>query len=87
MLIMTSVFDVKAKAYSRPIPMLTEGEAIRSFSDAVNDKTSIYWKHPEDFILFLIGSFDEVAGDLIPADKPVPLAKAVNVRLAETDTK
>jgi len=86
MFVLVSVYDVKAKAYSKPTPLLTEGEAIRAFTDAVNDESSIYWKHAEDFILFHVATFDEQTGDVVACEKPVPLAKAVNVRRVGTDT-
>lgn len=87
MMVLCSIYDVKARCYSKPTPMLTEGEAIRAFTDICNDESSIYFKHAEDFILFHVASFDEQTGDVTPCEKPVPLAKAVNCRRVQTDTK
>lgn len=62
-----SVFDVKAEAYLRPFFVKTRGQAIRGFSDAVNDPQHEFHAHPDDYTLFQIGEFDEDEGKLIPA--------------------
>lgn len=56
---MFSVFDSKAACYGTPFFMPMESMAIRAFSDLVNDGTTLVSKHPEDFSLFLVGSFED----------------------------
>lgn len=58
-MIMLAVYDNKAKAYLRPIYVNTKGEGIRVFSDLCNDPTHGFGKHPEDYTLFLIGTWDD----------------------------
>ncbi len=53
-----AVYDAKAGAYLRPFFANSAGEAIRSFGDAVNSDTP-FGKHPEDYTLFAVGSFDD----------------------------
>lgn len=57
-----TVFDDKTLAYLRPFYSLTEGEAIRSFSDTVNDPESMFHKHAADYTLFEIGVYDDQNG-------------------------
>lgn len=57
-----AVYDSKVKAYMQPFFMQTEGQAIRSWVDAVNDQSTQFYKHPEDFTLFLISEYDEESG-------------------------
>lgn len=59
---MFTVFDVKAKAYLPPFFMPQVGQAVRSFGDAVSDETHAFHKHPEDYTLFIVGSFDDASG-------------------------
>jgi hypothetical protein len=77
-----SVFDSKAAFFGRPFFDQKEGTAIRNFSDAVNDSSNpnnMWFKHPEDFSLFLVGEFDDETGELIPVH-PKNLLTASAVR-------
>lgn len=62
-----SVFDKAAAAYSRPFFVPTLGMAIRSFSDEANraDEDNPMYKHPSDYELYHLGSFDDASGTLI----------------------
>lgn len=59
-----SIYDDKAQVYSRPFYAITIGEAIRTFTDAVNQKDSPYNRHPDDYTLYSVGSFDDALGEL-----------------------
>ncbi len=59
------VFDSKAAAYLPPFFMPEAGQAVRVFSDMVNDPTHAFGKHPEDYTLFEIGTFDDREGRLL----------------------
>ena len=59
-----TVRDVKAEAYLNPFVMRSKGEAIRGFSDEVARKDSAIGAHPADYILFLIGEFDDQTGEI-----------------------
>lgn len=79
---MLAVFDVKAEAYMRPWVARSSGEAIRSFSDEVNqgNKESPLVHHPEDFILYELASWDESSGVVSPLDKPRALVSGIDVK-------
>lgn len=65
-----AVFDSKAAFFGQPFFDQKEGSAIRNFSDAVNDSSNpnnMWFKHPEDFSLFVVGEFDNLTGELIPS--------------------
>lgn len=57
-----AVYDSKAGYFKTPFIMQTKGEAVRSWSDVANDKSTEIGKHPEDFTLFHIAGFDEESG-------------------------
>lgn len=68
-----SIYDSVAKVYVNPFYCATKGEALRSFSNAVNDKNmGDLNKHPKDFILYLIAEFDDQKGlmsSVIPPER------------------
>ncbi len=53
------VFDSKASAYLPPFFMPEAGQAVRVFSDMCNSPDHAFGKHPEDYTLFEIGTFDD----------------------------
>jgi len=61
---MFAVYDLKAKAFLQPFFSVTEGTAIRAFAVAVNDPGTMLAKHPGDYVLFEVGSFDDDSGFL-----------------------
>lgn len=72
-----SVRDTKVNAFMTPWFAPTKGAAIRSLSDAVNgDKDGPVAKHPGDYILFYVGEFDEVTGQILPLVAPEQVCAA-----------
>lgn len=61
-----SVFDSKAEAYMMPFFQQSRGQAIRMFTDTVNDKESLLNKHAADFTLFEIADFDDSNAAITP---------------------
>lgn len=56
------VFDSKAEAFMQPFFMGSIGEATRAWTDLVNDGRSACSRHPADFTLFEIGTWDQLKG-------------------------
>ena len=71
-----AIFDAKAEAYNQPFFLTNEGQATRGFSDAVNDPQSIMGKHPADFTLFRIGTYNEETAE-IKSESPTVLGVGV----------
>lgn len=69
-LIICTVYDSKAEAYLRPFFAQSKGAAIRSLTDTVNsqDDGNMVAMHPEDYSLFVVGSWDENTGLLEKSD-------------------
>jgi len=72
-----SVFDSKIGTFARPFFMKTQGEALRGWLDVVNDERSAFSKHPEDFTLFEIGSFEDEEGRFENHVTPISLGLAL----------
>ena len=76
------VRDAKVEAYAKPIFVRSRGEGLRSFTDAVNDNTTEFARHPEDYALFEIGVYDDDTGLVEPHVQPELIAKAVDLVIA-----
>lgn len=68
-----AIRDSAVEAYLRPIFVNATGQASRSFSDEVNRvaQDNDLNKHPDDFELYLLGTYDDSTGRLdSPATGP-----------------
>ena len=65
-----SVFDTKSGVYDRPFVFRTDEEAKRGFGDICNDENHPIGKHPEDFYICRVGTWDDNKGLLIPEEAP-----------------
>lgn len=65
-----SIYDRKGMMYNTPFFSHTDGMATRSFQDLVNDPGAALHLHPADYVLYLVGEFDDQTGQLTPV---VPL--------------
>lgn len=81
-LIIFSVRDSALNAFLRPFYVPAVGAAVRGFSDEVNRKDSEMFKHPEDYELFEMGTFDEESGDFELLDKPRSVGRAKDVLIS-----
>lgn len=61
-----SIKDAVTGAYSQPSFVLTTSQAVRSFQDMCEDTNSNLHKHPADYELMHIGTFDDELGVLTP---------------------
>lgn len=71
-----SIFDSTAHAYLKPVFVHSDGAAVRSFQDAVNDPTTDFAKHPDDYSMHSLGTWDDSTGEFTPSEKLTVLAKA-----------
>ncbi|WNK13283.1 MAG: nonstructural protein [Microvirus sp.] len=61
-----AVLDHATQMYGRPIFVVAKGQAIRSFQDEVLGKDNEFAKHPTDYVLFYMGTFDDNTGMFAP---------------------
>lgn len=64
------VYDVKSESYVAPIYERTDGLAVRQITDVVNSGKSPFSKHPEDYILYCLATFNDCSGEYIKLDTP-----------------
>lgn len=54
-----TVKDLVSQTSIKPMAFLTDRDAIDGFKFAVNEPETPYNKHPQDYVLVKIGSYDE----------------------------
>lgn len=67
-LLMFCVFDKAVNAYLPPLFFRARGEALRSFTEAVNNRDQNFNKHPNDYLFMYLGEFDDSAGTFVTVD-------------------
>lgn len=72
-----AIYDSAGSFYKDPFMINNKGIALREFADACNNKETFLSKHPGDYTLFELGTFDQDTGkfDILPT--PVSLGKAL----------
>lgn len=62
-----SIYDIQARVYAAPFCFSTPGQAIRAFREVANDKNTMVGRHPKDYQLVSVGTFDDQTGTTTPA--------------------
>lgn len=80
--VICAVYDSAAMVFSNP-PMFVPsvGVATRAFTDEVRRDSSDNQlnRHPGDFVLFELGSYDDEDGKFLTLDKPRAIIRGVDV--------
>ena len=71
-----TIYDVASGIYMRPFFQQTDGQATRSFSDIALDAEHEIGKHPEDYTLYRIGSYNDNTG-IIEGENPEKILTAL----------
>lgn len=71
-----AIRDNKVNGYLQPFYSQTHGSAIRAFADHCADDKSMPHKHPTDFDLYFVGTFDDTTAKLESTQSPQLLAAA-----------
>lgn len=59
-----AIYDEAAAAYMSPFFLHNHGLATRAFADQVNNPDSQIHNHPEQFLLFHLGEYDDQTGEI-----------------------
>lgn len=78
-----SVFDSRTLAYLPPFFLQSAPQAERAIGDCVNDPKHEFGKHPEDYTLFALGTFDDLKGSFELLATPAPVAKCIELKTPE----
>lgn len=68
--------DAKLGEFGQPFFFQATGQAVRFLQDITRDPKTTVSQHPEDFRLYLLGSYDPVKGTFDSLGVPEYIAKA-----------
>lgn len=71
-----AIYDRKALIYHMPYFAITNAVAVRTLSDAVSDPNSTFSRHPNDYVLYDVGEFDDSNGLFKPSSPIVHVIDA-----------
>lgn len=54
-----TIFDAKAQAYLRPEYRRSDEEMFAAIYETAKDQNSGFYKHPDDYTVYKLGTFDE----------------------------
>lgn len=74
-----SVYDSAVQAFMRPIFVAAVGAAVRSFTDEMNRPESEMHRHPQDYVLYELGEFDDSDGSMVSITPPKMLVRGSDV--------
>lgn len=78
-----AVKDLAVRAFETPgfAPAIggSNAAAIRGFTDQVNNSSSRYHAHPEDYELYQLGEFNDEDGSIVPLELPQLVTRAIDV--------
>lgn len=75
MKLLVALYDRAVEAHAPVMTVSTKNEALRSFRQAVNDKTTPINQNPTDYELYVIGTYNDQTGEIKPVDREL-LARA-----------
>lgn len=82
------VKDRATEVFGTPMFMISNGQAVRSFTDEVNraDKDNQLYTHPDDFDLHVCGQWDNESGSFdVTLPRVLARGKDVSTKLLETN--
>lgn len=77
---MFTVYDSAAGAYVAPFFLAATGQALRQFTDAVNDPASSLCQHPEDYTLYEIGTYEDTHATVTMHETSKMLGRAIEYK-------
>lgn len=73
-----AIIDVKSSRFMAPVTQANDAVAVRSFKARCEQKDSIFYTNPEDFILYRIGEFNDESALIEATVPPVHICKALD---------
>lgn len=81
-----SMYDVAVKAYTQPFYMHSTDEAIRAVRNEACNGDSQMAKNPTDFVLYRLGTYDNLSG-MFTQDENVRIGAIAELTVVDTEAK
>ena len=69
-----AIRDRAVDSFGNPVAVVAIGQATRSFGDEIRNPESNMHRHPDDYDLYHIGSFDTSTGAIVSRETPEMIA-------------
>lgn len=66
-----TVYDCKTLIYSPPFAHINDAEATRTLTDTLEDPNTMLHKHPMDYALYRLGTFNDGTGEFDLHNRPM----------------
>lgn len=66
-----SIYDKKAETYSSPFLQANDASAVRAIQATMRDASTSLAQWPDDYVLYLVGTFDIATGIVLSSVKVV----------------
>ncbi|AXL14623.1 nonstructural protein [Microviridae sp.] len=74
------IYDAKAEVYNKPFYLLNDDVARRSAEQLMQDGNTDIARHPEDFTMFKLGTFDDTACMFDFLDSRIPVINFIELK-------
>lgn len=78
-----SLYDKKSDSFNVPEFHYNTGVCMRQLHMLVNDGRSIVSHHPEDYVIYQVGTFDLMSGKLLPEEYPIEICQCFELKKKE----
>jgi len=82
-----SVYDSKSEVYMLPFFSNSTASGLRLFSDATNEPKSVFYRHPGDYTLFEIGTYDDNKGIMLAYNAQINHGTAITFKNIQEPTE
>jgi hypothetical protein len=82
-----SLLDIKAGFYSPLFFMQHAAQAVRAAAELGADPQTTVGKHPADYQLVELGTFDDATGQYVNHPSPIPLGLVASLMRSEAQAK
>lgn len=77
-----TIKDEKANSFNLPIFFNNTDLAVRAFSDILLNPATVVSKHPQDFTLYQLGTFNDLNGQITPFENLIRVIRADELFIA-----
>lgn len=81
-----TIYDSKSEIYTQPFFQATDAVAQRAFQDLINDPEHPFGRHPQDYTLFALGTFDDSNAEIL-SQAPKSLGNGAEFKYQEDENQ
>lgn len=72
------IYDAAKNIYSAPMAQYNDADAMRAFAHECMKADSVWNSHPQDFVMYKVGIYNESTGEISAFSKPERICAATD---------